>query len=105
MSDRADRKEWLLSLWNYHNGDVSEEERKSLEEHFRSDLDARADSEKVLQVINQLRQVGDWKDEPDFVEEKLKHLMAVADPSLMVVVIGIGMAIVLLAIGAFFLWK
>lgn len=75
------RKDWLLVLWDYHHGHLPPEKREAVEDLVRDNLDARADSERVLEIINELRQIGRWDPSPEFRLEALDRLIRAGQPS------------------------
>lgn len=92
------RKEWLLLLWNFHHGHLNESEKNRVEVCLASSEDARIDSERVNQIINELRQIGRWDPSPDFPERALSRLMP-SKPFLSIpVLIGIGLAVAILLV-------
>jgi hypothetical protein len=69
------RKEWLLMLWKYHHGHLPDTEYARVKAVIQNDLQARTDAERVLEIINQLRQTGHWDPSPDFPERMLASLL------------------------------
>ncbi|KXK38407.1 MAG: hypothetical protein UZ16_OP3001000848 [Candidatus Hinthialibacteria bacterium OLB16] len=74
MTDPS-RKEWLLLLWKYHLGLLPEKDKETILSRVAQDDNARVDSERVLEMIQQLRQTGHWDFSPDFPEKVLAPLM------------------------------
>lgn len=75
LIEELPRKEWLLMLWNYHHGHLPETDYARVKESIQSDMQARLDAERVLEIINQLRQTGHWDPSPDFPERMISSLL------------------------------
>ena len=68
---RANRKKWLLLLWEYHNGGLRDAEIGVVDRRVAEDLKSRTDSERVLGIINELRQEGRWETHPEFPSQSI----------------------------------
>ena len=75
LFEELPRKEWLLMLWNYHHGHLPETDYARVKESIQSHIQARLDAERVLEIINQLRQTGHWDPSPDFPERMISSLL------------------------------
>ena len=72
---RRQRKEWLLHLWNYHNGLLTSAEVEEVDRKLAEEVESRLDSQKVRQVIEELRQAGRWETHPTFPEEMVERIL------------------------------
>ncbi|MCG3199711.1 MAG: hypothetical protein GHCLOJNM_04236 [bacterium] len=99
------RKDWLLVLWDYHHGHLPPEKHQAVEELTRSDLDARTDSERVLEIINELRQIGRWDPSPEFQLEALDRLIRAGEPSRLPKILVAAVALVILLVALYFLFR
>ncbi|MCB9781845.1 MAG: hypothetical protein H6751_02640 [Candidatus Omnitrophica bacterium] len=73
--NKRERKEWLLHLWDYHNGILRSEEREELDSRLAEDVSAREDSQRVRVLIEELRQAGRWETHPTFPEEMVDRII------------------------------
>ncbi len=73
--NRRQRKEWLLHLWEYHNGLLPPEEAEEVDKRLASEVEAGIDSQRVRQVIGELRQAGRWETHPTFPEEMVDRIL------------------------------
>lgn len=74
MTDSS-RKDWLLELWNFHLGLLPENDKQAIQARLANDVNARTDSERVLELIQQLRQTGHWDFSPGFPEKVLAPIL------------------------------
>ena len=74
---RTDRKKWLLQLWEYHNGGLREDELKEVDDRLSEDPKARTDSQRVLGIVNELRQEGRWETHPEFPSQMVDRIIRI----------------------------
>lgn len=75
MTSREERKKWLLHLWDYHTNLLTEEERAEVDRMRESEVHARIDSDRVRELIEELRQAGRWETHPTFPEEMVDRIV------------------------------
>ena len=73
--NRQERKEWLLHLWDYHNGLLRPEEVREIEDRLGREVESRIDSQRVRELIEELRQSGRWETHPSFPEEMVERIL------------------------------
>lgn len=75
MAVRDERKKWLLHLWEYHTNLLTEEERAEIDRKREMDVAVRIDSDRVRELIEELRQAGRWETHPTFPEEMVDRIV------------------------------
>jgi hypothetical protein len=94
---RKKRKAWLIELWDYHHGHLKPERMAQIEALLQEDAKAKTDSDRVYQIINELRQAGRWETHPDFPGQMVERILASEGG-------GIGKKVLLAAVVLVVLW-